>query len=157
MGRKLTKDRKKYLSWAVADARRKLKLRAVAYKGGACQECGYSKCPAALQFHHLDPKKKDFGLGGGRTRSWVKVKPELDKTVMLCSNCHHELHYEEDLIQSRILEQEIRKLFPARKPIEHGNSSRYTAGCRCDLCKAAHAKRIRDYKVTKLNGRARAC
>lgn len=141
-----SKKRKKYLAWAVSESRRKLKLRCVAYKGGKCEKCGYSKCPAALQFHHLDPKKKDFGLGGGRTRSWAKVKPELDKTIMVCANCHHEIHYEEDLARGKQLEEEIRKLVPARKPVEHGNPSKYQAGCRCGLCRSAHAARIRKYK-----------
>ena len=63
------------------------------YKGGKCIECGYDKCPAALEFHHTDPSKKEFGIGGGYNRSWEVIKLELDKCVMLCSNCHHEKHY----------------------------------------------------------------
>lgn len=140
------KRRRKYLAWAVSEARRKLKLRCIAYKGGACQKCGYSKCPAALQFHHLDPKKKDFGLGGGRTKSWEKVKPELDKTIMVCANCHHEIHYGEDIESSRRLEEEIRKMVPVRKPAEHVDPGKYFAGCRCDICRLAQNKRIREYR-----------
>lgn len=56
--------------------------------------CGYSKCIAALDFHHTDPSKKDFGISsGGYTRSFEKIKDELDKCILVCANCHRELHY----------------------------------------------------------------
>jgi len=46
-----------------------------------------------LEFHHLKTNEKDFGISQkGYTRSWVKVKKELDKCVMLCANCHREIH-----------------------------------------------------------------
>lgn len=77
---------------AVSRRRRKLKLLAVDYKGGKCSVCGYKKCVDALEFHHLDPSKKDFGIGSGITKAWSKIKKELDKCELLCSNCHKELH-----------------------------------------------------------------
>lgn len=77
--------------------RHKIKRMAIEYKGGKCAACGYDKCPAAFDFHHLDPKQKDFGIAaGGITHSWKKVKEELDKCIMLCANCHRELHSAED-------------------------------------------------------------
>jgi len=73
--------------------KKKIKLMAVSYKGGCCQECGYHKCNDALEFHHLDPTQKDFEISGrGMSRSWEKVEKELDKCVMLCANCHREAH-----------------------------------------------------------------
>jgi len=66
---------------------------AVEYKGGRCQICGYDGCPEVLEFHHVDGNKKDFGISQrGYTRSWKKVMEELDKCVMLCANCHREVH-----------------------------------------------------------------
>lgn len=66
---------------------------AIEYKGGCCIGCGYKRSVAALDFHHLDPAKKDFGLGmNGLTRSWQKTKEELDKCILVCSNCHREVH-----------------------------------------------------------------
>lgn len=66
---------------------------ALAYKGGACEICGYNRCVRALSFHHRDPKKKDFGLSAhGLTRSWEKTRVELDKCALLCMNCHMEVH-----------------------------------------------------------------
>lgn len=78
---------------AVQKRRDNLKLMAIKYKGGKCEECGYDKCVGALEFHHVDPTQKDFGIShNGYTRSFEKVKVELDKCVMLCANCHRELH-----------------------------------------------------------------
>lgn len=80
---------------AVQKRRDKLKILAIEYKGGSCQKCGYNRCVAALDFHHLDPEEKDFGISAkGYTRAWDKVKEELDKCILVCSNCHRELHQE---------------------------------------------------------------
>jgi hypothetical protein len=46
-----------------------------------------------LEFHHLETSRKDFGISGkGYTRSWSKVSEELDKCMLLCANCHREIH-----------------------------------------------------------------
>lgn len=74
-----------------ASCARKTKLKAIEYKGGKCIVCGYNKSIRALQFHHLDPTQKDFGISG-TTKSFEKLKPELDKCVLLCANCHGEVH-----------------------------------------------------------------
>ena len=66
------------------------KVKAVAYLGGCCLLCGYDKCTGALQFHHVDPTTKGFTISG-RTMAWVRLKPELDKCVLLCSRCHTEV------------------------------------------------------------------
>ena len=68
-----------------------VKQRVVDYKGGKCQVCGYNKCITALEFHHLDPSKKDFTISGG-TKSFEKLKPEIDKCICVCANCHREIH-----------------------------------------------------------------
>lgn len=62
--------------------------------GGKCQICDYDKFSAALELHHIDPKEKEFGFGGIRAnpQSFEKMKAELRKCVLLCSNCHKEVH-----------------------------------------------------------------
>lgn len=78
---------------AVQKRRDKVKELRIEYKGGSCEICGYNKYNGALEFHHLDPNEKDFSISSkGYTRSWEKVKTELDKCVMLCANCHREVH-----------------------------------------------------------------
>jgi hypothetical protein len=86
-------DRAEYLKKAVAARRKKLRDMALEYGGGKCIICKYKKSRRAMVFHHLDPMKKDFGLSvRGLTRSWEKMRAELDKCVLLCANCHAEVH-----------------------------------------------------------------
>lgn len=71
------------------------KQKCVDYKGGKCITCGYNKCSAAMDFHHLDPNQKDYQISGIRYKPWDLVQSELDKCILLCRNCHAELHDEE--------------------------------------------------------------
>lgn len=73
--------------------RRRLKREAVAYKGGKCVQCGYSKCLAALSFHHRDRNTKMFHLSQSQKTSLASVKEELDKCDLLCMNCHMEIEF----------------------------------------------------------------
>jgi hypothetical protein len=85
-------DRREYLIAAVAKCRRTIKLKAIEYKGGKCVCCGYDKYPGVLDFHHLDQGVKEFSIGArGYTRSWEKIKTELDKCILVCANCHREI------------------------------------------------------------------
>jgi len=76
---------------SVAKRRRKLKLKAVEYLGGKCVRCGYDKYVGALDFHHLDPSKKEITISS-YSRGWKHIKAELDKCIILCANCHREEH-----------------------------------------------------------------
>lgn len=76
----------------VSERRKELKRMAVKYKGGKCERCGYDKCIAALEFHHRDPNAKEFQVTACTT-SWQRMKAEVDKCDLVCSNCHKELHY----------------------------------------------------------------
>lgn len=77
---------------AVARRRRKVKEILVQEFGGRCAVCGYDRCVAALQFHHLDPSLKSFGLAQrGITRSIREVRREARKCLLVCSNCHAEI------------------------------------------------------------------
>lgn len=69
------------------------KLRMVAAFGSRCAICTYAKCIQALEFHHLDPNEKDFHFNVRVThKSWPKICAELRKCVLLCANCHREVH-----------------------------------------------------------------
>jgi hypothetical protein len=69
-----------------------IKKQSVEYKGGKCYICGYNKCYAAMDFHHLNPNEKDYNLSKHKNCKFEILKTELDKCVLLCSNCHRELH-----------------------------------------------------------------
>ncbi len=68
------------------------KQEAIAYKGKKCYHCGYDKCYKALTFHHINPKDKSFDIAQNWEKSLERVKSELDKCILLCANCHAELH-----------------------------------------------------------------
>jgi predicted HNH restriction endonuclease len=86
-------ERADYLKKAVSKRRKRIREMAVAHKGGACAICGYTRCPAALEFHHPDPTQKDFSISAdGSTRSWERVKREIEKCQLVCANCHREVH-----------------------------------------------------------------
>ena len=60
-------------------------------KGGKCSRCGYDKCLKALEFHHIDPSKKDFTISNDHFRLKDAIE-ESKKCILLCSNCHKEFH-----------------------------------------------------------------
>lgn len=75
--------------------RKKVKDRIINAMGGKCCCCGYSKCPRSLALHHLDPSKKDFSFGKVKAhpKKWELVVAELRKCILVCHNCHCEIHY----------------------------------------------------------------
>ncbi len=75
------------------ERRNAMKQRCVDYLGGACVDCGYNRCLAAMDFHHVEPEHKDFEIGRYKQREWSKLKIELDKCVLVCRNCHAERHF----------------------------------------------------------------
>ena len=77
---------------AVSAHRRRIKSILVREAGGRCALCGYDRFIGALQFHHLEPGLKSFGLSGnGITRSLERARSEARKCALLCSNCHAEV------------------------------------------------------------------
>lgn len=78
----------------VVRSQRRKKQRAVELMGGECCICGYRKCLNALEFHHVKEKTESPAYVIGRW-SWERAKKELEKCILVCSNCHREIHYEE--------------------------------------------------------------
>ena len=60
-------------------------------RGGSCVRCGYNKCLKALEFHHINPSQKDFTISNDHFRLQEAIK-ESKKCILICSNCHKELH-----------------------------------------------------------------
>lgn len=69
------------------------KRKAVEYKGNKCCICGYNRYVGALDFHHIDPSKKDFNISELRSYTWEHIKKEVDKCILVCKNCHAEIHH----------------------------------------------------------------
>lgn len=77
----------------VKERQQEFKQKCVEYKKGKCENCGYNKCSSALEFHHINPKEKKFEIKKSITRKFDdNIKKELDKCMLLCANCHREIH-----------------------------------------------------------------
>ena len=94
-------NRLKYLSrretkteYEVLKNRRyRIKKLLVEYKGNKCKICGYDKCLSALEFHHLEPENKDFTISyNTKYNNLDALKKEVDKCILVCANCHREIH-----------------------------------------------------------------
>lgn len=93
------KERQKSLKWYhnnkeyLKAYRLRVKMKLIEYKGGKCQKCGFDKpIPRVYDFHHRDPKTKEFTISGQKTVGFEKLKKEVNKCDMLCRNCHAEVH-----------------------------------------------------------------
>lgn len=77
----------------LVELRRQRKMRAVTYMGGRCFGCERDVPPSVYEFHHRNAAEKNFGISeDGIARRWEKTVAELGKCVMLCANCHREVH-----------------------------------------------------------------
>lgn len=62
-----------------------------------CSICGYNKCASALDFHHNGDKKFGIAKAVGNTVSFKILKKEVEKSIVICANCHRELHEKEKI------------------------------------------------------------
>ena len=84
---------KKCRSGAVTRQRRRNKQKLLDHFGSKCCKCGYDKCNAALEFHH-DDENKEFGIASkGVTISFKALLNEAEKCILVCANCHREIHH----------------------------------------------------------------
>jgi ribonuclease HIII len=82
-----------YKKWAKTD-RKNNQLVLYNLKINGCSICGYNKCMKSLHFHHVVEKNKKFNI----TAQNMPLKnffDEMQKCVLLCANCHYEIHTEE--------------------------------------------------------------
>jgi hypothetical protein len=100
-------------------SRQNKKRRAVEYMGGKCIVCNYDKCIAALHFHHIEPHDKEFGFSSNMTKPFEVLQIELNKCIIVCSNCHSEVHAGLiEIDEYVVLQNEIRQTYiPETKPV----------------------------------------
>ena len=75
---------------------RNVKIKMIRYKGSECENCKLSLDDSnyyVFDFHHIDPMKKDPNFNRIKYQKWEKIKSEIDKCKLLCSNCHRTEHY----------------------------------------------------------------
>ena len=75
----------------VVEWRKRIKLKCVEHLGGKCIICGYAKSVHALHLHHKNAEEKSFVISGS-TKAWSKIQAEVEKCVLVCANCHAEIH-----------------------------------------------------------------
>jgi hypothetical protein len=74
------------------------KLKIIDYLGGKCVKCGVTPNEihwSAFDCNHKDPEEKTVNVSQIRGMLWEKVKPEVDKCELLCSNCHRQVTWEQ--------------------------------------------------------------
>ena len=77
----------------VMEFRKRRKQLLIDVMGGKCCLCNYNKCNAALEFHHISPEEKSYGLSSsGNCHSLEKDLAEAQKCILVCANCHREIH-----------------------------------------------------------------
>jgi len=86
-------NKEEYLS---KQARRRAEVKKYidGFKIKGCSICGYNKCVGALDFHHVS--EKGDGLNRASQDKWSKsrIDAEVAKCILICANCHRELHYQ---------------------------------------------------------------
>lgn len=89
------------------ESQQKKRKFAIDYYGGKCSICGYDKCQGALEFHHLKDKAEmpSYII---RRWSWEKTKEELDKCLLVCANCHREIHDNQIDLEKHMLLSDLR-------------------------------------------------
>jgi len=122
---------KQYIKSRRKDQKREM----LTYKGGSCQLCNYAICARAMDFHHKDPTQKDFGICG-MNKSWEEIKTELDKCILVCKNCHGEihdgLHDQFKILNVKVRSNYANRIYYYRKQFKH-NLVQYAGGY-CAIC-----------------------
>lgn len=93
----------------------KIKEKAINYLGGECKRCTFKENIAVLVFHHLDPFDKKYDISRKMSKGFLWNKPELDKCILLCKNCHDIVHL--------------------TREVEYFNLNRYSWGTRTETVK----------------------
>lgn len=69
------------------------KIKAIKYLGNSCNICKVKYPICVYDFHHINPHIKEINISYMFTWKFEKIIPELDKCILLCSNCHRILHF----------------------------------------------------------------
>ena len=77
--------------------------------GSKCAICGYNKCNEALEFHHMDPEKKDFSISSFKVEDMSNIIRELKKCICICANHHREVHNNQFKIPDDVRRYDCRK------------------------------------------------
>lgn len=119
----------------VAAARQKRKQELVYIMGGKCSLCGYDKCIAALEFHHVDKSQKERQLSSGNCYSWEEDVKEVKKCALVCSNCHKEIEFFKLNVETTFDEEKYKEITDQK---ERENTINCCKKCGVEIDRQAH-------------------
>ena len=133
-------------SQSTTDFRRRRKLNLIKVCGERCNICGYNKSVTALEFHHIYPEEKEYGIGAtGTCHDIEKDLNEVQKCILVCSNCHREIHDGFYSIEELLLKKQFNNEIAEQLIIER-NSKFQTKPEFCSQC----GKKISRYSSSGL-------
>lgn len=108
--------------------------------GEKCAICGYNRLPSALEFHHIDPSQKEYGIAsGGVCHDLETDLSEIKKCLLVCANCHREIHADlytqEDLWNKQIFLEDIAQELREDKHIRLGTKEYFCEECGAKITK----------------------
>ena len=140
----------------VSAYRRRRKANLVKVMGNKCCLCGYDKNIGALEFHHINPEEKEYGIAkNGTCHDLEKDLAEIKKCILVCANCHREIHdglySEKDLWEKQIYNEEVanqlrlEKTQPKQKIIYYCNNcgTELYSKSKTGLCENCYKKTTR--------------
>ena len=137
----------------VKNSRARLKERMIYVMGDKCSICGYNKCQTALELHHINAEEKEFTFASNTNRAWATIRKELEKCVLVCANCHREIHsnlIDNDKLSSSFMEnraQEIDHILEQLKTkqisyCKHCGAEVYRGNDCCPKCAAIKSRAV---------------
>lgn len=137
---------------SVVRCQRRKKLRAIEAFGGKCQICGYNKCPNALEFHHVNDDKEQSPSYVIMRWSWNKLIEELKKCILVCANCHREIHYKylDVDLKSYVLDWIDKKCLVCNEEFKTKNSNQKHCSSKCSKFSTRKVKRPSKEELKKL-------
>ena len=108
----------------VKNRRHFIKQSIIYVMGEKCQCCGYDKCQSALELHHIDPEEKEFSFGENSNKNWESIEKELPKCILVCANCHREIHSDliDKQLSSSFIEDRAKEIDNKIDLLKHGKS-----------------------------------
>lgn len=127
---------------ATLDYRKRRKLDLMRVAGNKCCLCGYDKVPSALEFHHIDPDEKSYGISsGGVCHDLETDLLEVKKTVLVCANCHREIHdgqyTKEQLREKQVYDEQVAQELREKKAQLSTRTVYHCKNCGAEISRGA--------------------
>lgn len=89
------------MNWTPEKKRRvrtERKKKLIESKGAKCERCEGEFSYECFDFHHRDPRAKEFTINQDflTRRPWHVIEEEAEKCSLLCSNCHRSVHVQQE-------------------------------------------------------------